>query len=494
MKKPANVLYGVDDTPPGSVTLLTAFQHVAIVSINLIYPVLISREAGGSSKLVTDVVSMALLASGVGAILQALRRGPVGSGFLCPTVPSAVYFVPSLLAARRGGLPLVFGMTMFSGLLEAALSRALRHLRPLFPPEVAGLVITMVGVSAGSLGVRTILLPPPGQDTDPFPVVVAILTLGVMVALNVWARGMLRLFCALIGMVIGYVAATGLGALSSADRALLAGGPLLAVPRPELAWSFDPALVLAFGAAALAATLKAAANITTCQKLNDAEWRRADMGSVSRGVLADGLGSLLGGLLGTMGTNSGSTNVGLCNATGVFSRRIAFATGGLLVALAFFPKLGLLLYMMPPGVAGAALLFSSSFILVNGVEIMTSRLLDARRTIIIGIPFVAGLSVDLHPALVQNVSGVLGAFVGSSLVLGTVSALLLNLVFRLGTRRTQSLVVEPERVDPRAIEEFMERYGAAWGARRDVIDRAAFNLVQAVETIVDGCRFLWNRM
>jgi NCS2 family nucleobase:cation symporter-2 len=211
------------------------------------------------------------------------------------------------------------------------------------------------------------------------------------------------------------------------------------------------------------------------------------MRSVSRGVLADGLGSLLGGLLGTMGTNSGSTNVGLCNATGVLSRRIAFATGGLLVALAFFPKLGLLLYLMPPGVAGAALLFSSSFILVNGIEIMTSRLLDARRTIIIGIPFVAGLSVDLHPDLVRNVTGVLGAFVGSSLVLGTVGALLLNLVFRLGTRRTQALVVEPERVDPRAIEEFMERNGAAWGARRDVIDRAAFNLVQAVETIVDGC-------
>lgn len=240
MKKPANVLYGVDDTPPGSVTLLTAFQHVAVIAINLIYPVLVSREAGGSSKLVSDVVSMALLAAGVGVILQAFPRGPVGSGFLCPPVPSAVYFVPSLLAARRGGLPLVFGMTVFSGLLKAGLSRGLRHLRPLFPPEVAGLVITMVGVSAGSLGVRTILLPPAGHDADPFPVTVAILTLGVMVGLNVWARGMLRLFCALIGMVIGYMVAAGLGTLSPAERALLAGGPLLTLPRPELAWASIP--------------------------------------------------------------------------------------------------------------------------------------------------------------------------------------------------------------------------------------------------------------
>ena len=33
----------------------------------------------------------------------------------------------------------------------------------------------------------------------------------------------------------------------------------------------------------------------------------------------------------------------------------------------------------------------------------------------------------------------------------------------------------------------MEAQGAAWGARRDVIDRAGFSLVQSIETIVDGC-------
>ena len=33
----------------------------------------------------------------------------------------------------------------------------------------------------------------------------------------------------------------------------------------------------------------------------------------------------------------------------------------------------------------------------------------------------------------------------------------------------------------------METQGAAWGARRDVIDRAKFNLTQSIETIVDGC-------
>src|SRR5262249_35608412 len=75
----------------------------------------------------------------------------------------------------------------------------------------------------------------------------------------------------------------------------------------------------------------------------------------------------------------------------------------------------------------------------------------------------------------------------SSLVLGTLTALLLNLFFRVGARRTQSLIVAPGSVDPAKIDEFMEAQGASWGARRDVIDRASFNLAQSIETIVDSC-------
>jgi NCS2 family nucleobase:cation symporter-2 len=41
-------------------------------------------------------------------------------------------------------------------------------------------------------------------------------------------------------------------------------------------------------------------------------------------------------------------------------------------------------------------------------------------------------------------------------------------------------------VDPAAIEAFMETHGAAWGARRDVIDRAGFDLAQSIEAIVDS--------
>src|SRR5262249_49796827 len=77
--------------------------------------------------------------------------------------------------------------------------------------------------------------------------------------------------------------------------------------------------------------------------------------------------------------------------------------------------------------------------------------------------------------------------VSSSLVLGTLSALVLNAIFRIGVRRTQTLPVDPARLDAQAIADFMEEEGASWGARRDVIDRATFNLSQSIETIVESC-------
>ena len=141
MRKPPNIVYGVDETPPLGVTALSGVQHVGLMSINLVYPVLAAHAAGPSAEVAAAMVSMTLIALAIGTILQAIPLGPVGSGYLCQPVSSIIYFVPSLVAAKHGGLPAVFGMTIAAGLFEVALAPALRRLRALFPPEIAGLVI-----------------------------------------------------------------------------------------------------------------------------------------------------------------------------------------------------------------------------------------------------------------------------------------------------------------------------------------------------------------
>jgi NCS2 family nucleobase:cation symporter-2 len=228
-------------------------------------------------------------------------------------------------------------------------------------------------------------------------------------------------------------------------------------------------------------------DVTICQKTNDAEWVRPNLRSLGGGVLANGLANVGAGVLGTVGTSPSTSGIGLAAATGVTSRRVAYAIAGMFFLLAFLPKASAVFVIMPRPVMGAALLFSASVIFVNGLQIIASRLLDARRTFVIGLSFMLGMGVDLYPSAFGAVPAPAHPLVSSPLVLGMATALALNVVFRIGVRRTRTLTVEPERFAPKRVEDFMEAQGARWGARRDVIDRASFNLTQSLEVILDAC-------
>jgi xanthine permease XanP len=200
------MIYGLNETPPPAIIALTGMQHVGLVAINLVYPVLIFRAAGVPADSIANFLALGMLVLGIATFLQVGRFGPVGSGYMCPATFTATYFVPSLLAAKVGGAPLVFGMTVLAGVLETALAPLLNRLRAIFPPEISGLIIVMIGLSAAVSGLRSIL----GPTAEPVSVAewwVAGTTLASMAILNIWGKGMLRMPCALIGLIIGYIAA-----------------------------------------------------------------------------------------------------------------------------------------------------------------------------------------------------------------------------------------------------------------------------------------------
>ena len=43
--KPPGLIYGVDETPPLGVNILSGLQHVGLMSIYLVYPVVIAHAA-----------------------------------------------------------------------------------------------------------------------------------------------------------------------------------------------------------------------------------------------------------------------------------------------------------------------------------------------------------------------------------------------------------------------------------------------------------------
>jgi NCS2 family nucleobase:cation symporter-2 len=210
------------------------------------------------------------------------------------------------------------------------------------------------------------------------------------------------------------------------------------------------------------------------------------MRSIGRGVFADGVGTAVSGLLGTVGVNSSPSCAGLVAATGVASRRVAYPIGAILVLLAFVPSFPRLFGLLPAPVVAPILVFTASFTLLNGIETIASRMLDARKILVIGLGIVAALAADLFPEAFRGAPVTLKPILESSLVLGTLVGIVLNLVFRLGVRRRVVLTVDPAGYEPQQIEDFMEETGAAWGARREIVRRATYALSQLVETLLDA--------
>jgi len=484
--KPVNLIYGVDDTPPRWSLFLFGLQHIFVMSIGLIIPVMVMRAINGSIADAQNLVSLSMIAGGIGTILQAKPfRGPVGSRYLCPEGPDPSFLQVSISAVQIGGLPLLYGMTIVAGVFESCIAPLLSKLRVLFPAEVTGVVVSMVGLSLAPLTLRTLLVPPEHAPAAGFIYpVLGIATFIAIVGMNVWGKGVIRQYATLIGMTAGYLAAVLLSLLTSDQLGRFSDSPLLAFPAlPLHGWALHPALLIPFLIAISSSFLKNVGDITTCQRINDAAWKRPDMVSIRGGVLADGLTTVFAGMIGGMGQASYSANIGLSIASGATSRCIGYVAGGLFILLAFCPKLTAVFANMPAPVMGAALLFCISFMILAGLQIFFARIIDVRKTIVIGLGYIIGLSAMMTPEIYRNVPDLVKPIFTNSLALATVSVIILNLIFRIGISKSAALELAPGDGASRQIRAFLEMQGGRWGARREIIDQAIYALSALMETL-----------
>ena len=488
--RPSNLIYSVDEKPPALVCLVNAAQQLTIITPFLVYPILVMRAVGADEQTVANFVGLSFLAVGIGTLLQAWPAKWTGSGFLISSSPAAAFVPIDIVAIKAGGIPLLTGMTVFAGFAEIAFAQIVRRFRPFFPTEISGLCILLIGIYVGVLAIRsTFGLDAAAQATaTPRELAIGGATLALMIGLNLWAKGPLRMLCAIIGVICGYLAAVAFGAFDPAAMKVLTNASIFALPRwtPALP-HFSLDLAVPFAAAALICTLRGMGDVATAQKINDRDWIRPDMTTIRKGIMSDGVGTLVAALLGVLGCNTQSSANGMANATGVASRYVAYWLGAMLIVFAFFPVIPAALVAMPRAVVGASFLFTACFIMISGLQIITSRLLDARRTFIIGIALTLSLGHEVFPALYNSAPTALAPFVSSGLVTGLIIALLLNALFRIGMRNTVSVDIAPGPGAHDAVRAFLEQQGARWGARRDVIERAIFGTAQAEESIVEHC-------
>jgi len=482
--KPADLVYGVDDRPPLATMLGLALQHLSLVAIFLIVPVTIARAAGADGSSARGLVSLSMIGAGIAVALQAYGRRGIGSGYLVPSTASTIALPTAVAAVKAGGLEVLFALVMVCGLVEAAASRAIARLRPYFPPELAGLVVLVVGLSVAVLASERFIAAG-AVAVDPRSIAVASGSLGLMIAFAVWGRIRLRLIGTLIGLVFGYLAAAATGLFGSEQLHAILDAPALAVPRFTLARPLALAEIVPFAIVGLAMALNSMGAVIAAQKVNDADWKRPDLRQIGGGVLAQGMANLIAGLIGAAPQSASSSNVGLSKASGATSRHVAVPLAIMLVALGFLPQVAQLLLAMPEPVMGAMLLFSASFLIVSGMQMIASRMLDTRKTFVIGVALAFAMSHLAFPDHYEALHPALGLWACTPMALAVTIAVALNLVFRIAIHRRDKTVVPADDAAGRELSAFLLAQGALWGAPPAIVHRAAHAAAEIAERVVD---------
>jgi xanthine permease XanP len=94
-QRPANLTYALDERPPAGKLLLLGLQYAVLDAFYLVLVAIIVRHSHATSEERIALMGISCVALAIGTVLQALPRGPVGSGFMAPPVFSATYMGPS---------------------------------------------------------------------------------------------------------------------------------------------------------------------------------------------------------------------------------------------------------------------------------------------------------------------------------------------------------------------------------------------------------------
>ena len=463
------VLYSSGQIPPAGPLFFSSLQHMLLIlSLGMAMPVSIARTAGLDMQLSGSLLAASLFCMGFSCILQTLKNRFIGSGFQSMSVADSAALSACILAAELGGVPLVLGMTIFSGLLRFVLGSFTFKLRRFFPAEVTGTMIFILGINLVPTALKNFLGAPVDGIYDPMHLVVAVSTLVFMLSCTLFLKP-LKPYTALLGIVFGFVLSAFTGVFDVSSLSQISGQAAVALPiYRELAYDFDFAVLIAFVVVTIAGVVDNIGDFSACQSADDPNFKKPDWRSIESGIRGNALGTALSGLLGGPIQSTATTNIGIAGASGITSRVVAYVAGIMLMAASFFPGLTNLLSMIPTPVLGAVLLYSGCYIMSGGFSALTECVLDDRRifTIFLSIFFaISTLIPGLYAFLPESVAAVLV----SPMVMGVSVLLITTLLSRIGTKKVFSFVSGTGPLDILALNEAIENVCRQRGAERSLM-------------------------
>jgi len=438
--------FDVGQDPGTGSSLALALTHVMLIFDGIIFiPNVLGKSAGVSAGTLEYVTFAILLVAAASTWLQSRRFLGIGSGFILFSGSYSAFLLCSLDAMRLGGFPLLATMSLSTVPLIFLYTYFIRHLRHIITPAVGGVVILLIALSMVPIGLDIWAgSGPEAAAAMPARVAIGVISILTLTILMLFGSTLIKMWSPLIAMGCGYGASALFGQLeftNAANAAWVGLPPLSAWPGLDfdLGQAHIP-LLLAFAMAMLASVIESTGNIMLVQQISTRNFRRVDYDRVQSGLYCDGLAKIAAGLLGTAVPSTYCDNLPLIEMTGVASRRIGAYGAGILLVLAFLPKVSGVILDMPGPVIGGFLIVVAAMLFHAGIGLVTMTRLNNQNGLILGLSLTAGLVAQSGPHFPGLVPESLAPLLGNSVAVGGFTAFFLStlayLTPKLGIQRT----------------------------------------------------------
>lgn len=405
------------------------FQHLlAMYSGDVLVPLLIGHYLHFSTLQMTYLVSIDIFMCGVATLLQ-LKRTPL-TGIGLPVVLGCAVQAVTPLETIGGklGITYMYGAVIAAGIFVFLIAGFFARLKKFFPPVVTGSLITIIGFTLVPVGFQDLGggTPTAASFGAPANLLIGFLTIAIILLFNAFARGFMKSIAILLGILISSFIAGALGfvSLKPVSEAAWFHAPQLfffGVPR------FDMSAMITMILVSLTTMIESTGVFFA---LSDITGRQLTTNDLERGYRAEGIAAILGGLFNTFPYSTFSENVGVLKMSGVKSRHPVYYAALLLLLLGLLPKVGALATVIPEPVLGGAMIVMFGMVGVQGVQILhkvdfsnNANLLTA--SVSIGL----GLGITMYPQLFQHMPTEFQIILGNGIVVTSLSAVLLNLLF-----------------------------------------------------------------
>lgn len=433
----------VDEMLPAPRLAALGLQHVLVMYAGAVaVPLIIGGALKMSREDIAFLISADLFCCGLVTLIQCV--GIWNVGIRMPVMMGVAFTAIAPIIATGSnpqlGLPAVFGAVIGSGIFTFFAAPYMSKLVRWFPPVVTGTVVLLIGVSLMKVGIhwaaggQPMLFGPGGpvpnpEYGSPTNLVLAGTVLLAILLMTAYFKGFLANVAVLLGLVIGFVLAVALG------RVHFGGLDDIAWVRIVLPFQFGlPTFdLMSIVTLSLVMVVMMIESTGLFLALADMSGRTLSQNDLARGLRADGVGNIIGGVFGTFTYTSYSQNVGLVQITGVRSRWVVAVAGVILIVLGCLPKLSVLVASIPNSVLGGAAIVMFGMVAATGVKILAKVdfAADRRNLYIVAVGLGAGMIPLVADRFFLQLPPLAMRFFQNGILLGTLTAVLLNLLFSL---------------------------------------------------------------